>query len=467
VKLPIRPRDTIAWRFTAMVAAAAIVTAALAQLFLTFGGAWARPSLERSGLLDQGALLVRIIEAAPPQMRQGLAVAATTGESRVDWYAPGSSVAAALEGANDGIPFQSVFHGALNKELQSLVVFRPDSRIWTIPAFREAGIPGVSRLSALKLTDGSWLVAITFRRQVGLEPTQRLILWVIFTALSGAVVSALAARQLSRPIVKLADAVHLFGLDPHARPIPETGPHELRQVIRSFNAAQAQIVKFTVYRTMMLAAISHDLRTPLTRMRLRGEFIEDEEQQAKLFRDVDEMQMMVDGALAFFRDDTINEAMTDFDLADVLHTVVNDYADQGIDVGYIGPIHAVYRGRPFALKRAFTNLVENAIKYATPPEIELFRGDHMLVVSFRDRGPGLPSDALERVFGPFYRLDKSRNRATGGVGLGLTAAQAIVRAHGGDIALENRPDGGLEARVTLPEIVKVGNDPSSKERAYL
>ena len=128
---------------------------------------------------------------------------------------------------------------------------------------------------------------------------------------------------------------------------------------------QAQIQKFVAYRTMMLAAISHDLRTPLTRMRLRGEFIDDPEQQARLFRDVDEMQAMVDGALVFFRDDAVAEATTTFDLSHVLLTIANDCADQKIEVSYTGPTHAVYQGRPFALECAFTNLIENAVKYAT------------------------------------------------------------------------------------------------------
>jgi signal transduction histidine kinase len=213
---------------------------------------------------------------------------------------------------------------------------------------------------------------------------------------------------------------------------------------------QAQIQKFVAYRTMMLAAISHDLRTPLTRMRLRGEFIEDQDQQARLFRDVDEMQSMVDEALAFFRDDATAEETTSFDLAHVLLTIANDYADQDVHIGYAGPAHAVYRGRPFALKRAFTNLIDNAAKYGRTPEIELCCEEMALGVAIRDRGPGIPPDALDSVFRPYYRVDKSRNRTTGGVGLGLTVAQAIIQGHGGEIVLKNRPDGGLEARIILP-----------------
>jgi signal transduction histidine kinase len=278
----------------------------------------------------------------------------------------------------------------------------------------------------------------------------RWVIWLCFLAVSITIVTWFAARQFSKPIERLAAAVRQFGLNPRAPPIAETGPRELQEVVKTFNAMQAQIQKFVAYRTMMLAAISHDLRTPLTRMRLRGEFIDDQEQQARLFRDVDEMQNMIDEALAFFRDDATAEATTTFDLPHVLLTIANDYADQDIDIAYAGPVHAVYRGRPFALKRAFTNLIDNAAKYAKSPEIELSCEDTALVVAIRDRGPGIPADAIDNVFRPYYRVDKSRNRSTGGVGLGLTVAQAIVQGHGGEIILKNRPEGGLEARIVLP-----------------
>jgi len=309
---------------------------------------------------------------------------------------------------------------------------------------------------AVQLNDGSWLVFSVMNRTWGMPWADRWVVWLCFLAVSITVVTVFAARQFSKPIERLAVAVRQFGLNPQAPPMAETGPRELQVVVKTFNAMQAQIQKFVAYRTMMLAAISHDLRTPLTRMRLRGEFIEDQEQQARLFRDVDEMQSMVEEALAFFRDDAISEETTSFDLPRVLLTIANDYADQHIDIGYAGPAHAVYRGRPFALKRAFTNLIDNAAKYAKTPEIELSCEETALVVAIRDRGPGIPADALDNVFRPYYRIDKSRNRATGGVGLGLTVAQAIVQGHGGDIMLKNRPGGGLEARIVLPVAAHAG-----------
>ncbi len=200
----------------------------------------------------------------------------------------------------------------------------------------------------------------------------------------------------------------------------------------------------------MLAAISHDLRTPLTRMRLRAEFIEDEDQRSRLCRDVDNMQTMIESALSFFRDDSKDEETTSFDFPELLRTIADDYGDQGVAVPYHGPVRTSFRGRPFALKRAFTNLIDNAIKYAGAPEITLQYAARSICVVVCDRGPGVPEDQAEQVFAPFYRLERSRNRTTGGVGLGLTAARAVIRNHGGDITLHNRSEGGLEVRVNLP-----------------
>src|SRR5260370_38910098 len=150
------------------------------------------------------------------------------------------------------------------------------------------------------------------------------------------------------------------------------------------------------------------------------------------------MQGMVDEALAFFRDDAVSEETTSFDLPHVLLTIANDYADQDIDIRYTGPAHAVYRGRPFALKRAFTNLIDNAAKYAKTPEIELSREETALVVAIRDRGPGIPADALDNVFRPYYRIDKSRNRTTGGVGFVAASGTTLSHEHGARVHSNNR-----------------------------
>jgi signal transduction histidine kinase len=448
-------RDSIARRFALTVVLAVVVTWSLAGLFNVFGGVWARPSLERSGLLDQAADMVRIIEAAPPPIREQLASAATTRAVRVGWYAAASPVSAILgQATSQAVEVRrAVMEKLLGRHLVFLIL-KPNGStdpLMSTPEFqKERTKDHDSYVLAVQYSDGSWLVFTVPEKLWGLPWQGRFAIWLAFFTVSTGIVSTIATRQLVRPIRKFAEAIRLFGTNPQAPPIAEAGPRELTDVMSAFNAMRAQIQKFVAYRTAMLAAISHDLRTPLTRMRLRGEFIEDEVQQARLFRDVDELQAMVDGALAFFRGDADEEAVTSFDLPGVLQTITNDYADQDIGIAYAGPSHTVYRGRPFALKRAFTNLIENAVKYGTPPTIELTCQEKTITIMVRDQGPGIPTEALERVFSPFYRLESSRNRTTGGVGLGLTAALAIVQGHGGDIVLSNLRAGGLGALVTLP-----------------
>jgi signal transduction histidine kinase len=442
--------DTIARRFAVTEILAVAVTLSLVGLFRTFGGAWSYEPLERSSLLNEAADILRMIEAAPPSMRQTLAAAAAPGKFRTDWYAAASRASASLEAAPRREDENA--QKTISAHLQRAVAVLMPGVTGSVPpgiAYDETR-PLSPYMLAVQLNDGSWLVFSVIKRTWGMPLADRWAMWLCFLAVSITIVTAFAARQFSRPIERLAAAVRQFGLNPQAPPITETGPRELQQVIKTFNAMQAQIQKFVAYRTMMLAAISHDLRTPLTRMRLRGEFIEDPDQQVRLFRDVDEMQNMVDEALAFFRDDATAEETTSFDLPHVLLTIAHDYADQDVDIGYAGPAHAVYRGRPLNLKRAFSNLIDNAAKYGKNPEIELSCEETAFVVIIRDRGPGIPPNALDDVFRPYYRVDKSRNRSTGGVGLGLTVAQTIVQGHGGEITLKNRPEGGLEARVVLP-----------------
>jgi signal transduction histidine kinase len=456
MNMALLPRDSIARRFVLTVSLTVAATWSLIGLFNVFGGVWAQPSLEHSGLLDQAANMARIIEAAPPSIRQQLASAVTTDTVRVGWYAAASPVSTVLEQATGDDPehARAMMEKLLGDRRVVVRILKPhgsSDALMSTPEFEEehTKYPHAYVL-AVRHSDGGWLVFTAPERFWGLPWQERWAIWLVFLTVSTGIVSTIATRQLVRPIRKFAEAIRLFGRNPQAPPMAKTGPRELTSVITSFNEMQAQIQKFVAYRTEMLAAISHDLRTPLTRIRLRGELIEDEVQQARLFRDVEELQGMVDGALAFFRGDADEEAVTSFDLPGVLQTIANDYADQGIEVAYAGPSHAVYRGRPFALKRGFTNLIENAVKYGTPPTIELTCQEKTITIMVRDRGPGIPTEALERVFSPFYRLESSRNRTTGGVGLGLTAALAIIRGHGGDVVLSNLPAGGLEALVTLP-----------------
>jgi len=441
--------DTIARRFVLPILLAFAATLTLNVLFIDVAGVWGRPSLTESGLMNSAATVVRIAEAQPAESRASIAEAAGTSEYRLQWYAGPDPVELSprlRHNFPEGLAALQALFGDSSRQLFFLDHDSPE--IGTARFERDPA--GQAYFMGVELTDGSWLVFSVPEWRWGLAPALRRWLMRIVAILSLLACAVLAARSLARPIERFAGAVQRFGADPRAPAIPLSGPLEMRKTIEAFNAMQERIGRFVADRTAMLAAISHDLRTPLTRMRLRAELIDDPVQQRKLFRDVDEMQGMIDAALAFFRDDFAQEPPTPFDLPELLKSLVDDYGDQGETVGYEGPDHASHPGRPHALRRVFANLVDNALKYGTPPRITLRMTAEEARVTVRDHGLGIAEEALEEVFQPFCRLDASRNRGTGGVGLGLTSARSIVRAHGGELTLHNHPEGGLEARVVLP-----------------
>jgi two-component system, OmpR family, sensor kinase len=277
----------------------------------------------------------------------------------------------------------------------------------------------------------------------------------IVMMLLGGVVITLAVRQLLVPVKTLAAAAELFGRDVvNAKPLPEEGPIEIVTAARAFNTMAARIRRFVEDRTFLLTAIGHDLRTPITRLKLRAEYMEDDEQRAKMLADLDEMEAMVAATLAFGKDITTTEPVTRLDLASLLRTLVDEMADMDPDhagaVDYQGPDHMPVKARPLALKRALSNLITNAMKYGDAARVTLHAPAKGVVrIDIDDDGPGIPAEEMERVFEPFRRLETSRNRETGGSGLGLSIARNIVRAHGGDIVLTNQAQ-GLRVTVTLP-----------------
>jgi signal transduction histidine kinase len=442
-------QDTIARRYAITAALTVGVTLVLIALFNRFGGTWSLRPMVETGLLNEAADMFRLIEAAPAPLRTSLCAAAATNDIRLDWYAESSDVSLALAALSKTSDSEAAEHIRATTHHAAVTLSRAHPAIppGLIYDHTSGKIPYVL---AVEVGDHSWVAFTAINRIWGLPPLGRWAIRIAFLAASITAVTAITSRQFSKPVEHLAEAVRQFGKNPQALLIDEVGPEELRQVIRTFNDMRSQVQTFVAHRTAMLAAISHELRTPLSRIRSRGRFIEDPDQRTRLLRDVDEMQTMVDGALAFFRDDVVAEGPTTFDLPQLLLAIAGDYADQNIDLSYTGPAHAMFRGRPFALKRALTNLIDNAVKYGTTPEIGLARDHTSWSITIKDRGPGIPAESLDSVFHPYYRVDKSRSRTTGGVGLGLTVAQAIVHAHGGKIVLRNRGGGGLEVRLILP-----------------
>jgi signal transduction histidine kinase len=308
------------------------------------------------------------------------------------------------------------------------------------------GLGGHALRMSVRLGDGTWLNVFA-PLDVG-EPLWRpRFLAPVLAALLAVTLAALwAVRRATRPFDTFAAAAERLGVEIAAPPMPETGPREVRRAAHAFNVMQERIRRFVDDRTQMLAAISHDLRTPITRLKLRAEFIEDEDERARLLADLDEMERMIAATLSFARDDAAREDRRPVDVAALVQGLADD-----LGAGYRGPERMVIPARHMALKRAVANLIGNAVKYGGTACARLDRQPGLVVLTVEDDGPGIPDADLERVFAPFVRLEGSRSRDTGGTGLGLAVARAAIRAHGGDVVLANRPEGGLRATVTVPD----------------
>ncbi len=309
---------------------------------------------------------------------------------------------------------------------------------------------GASYLVQVTLHDGSLVTFDSYLSpQEGSIPL-RLGLTLLVLLGTVIVVSLIAVRWVTGPLSALATAAEKLGRDIDRPPLEESGPLEVRRAAGAFNLMQQRLSRFLSDRTRVLTAMSHDLKTPLTRLRLRMETVDDPVLRAKIEKDLDEMQSMVTQTLDYMRDSSRSEATQQVDLMAMLETLQIDFRDTGHAVDIAGALAQPYVGRPLALRRCLTNLVENAIRYGGRATIELEDTAKQVVVRIVDDGPGMPEEELERAFEPFYRGERSRSRETGGTGLGLGIARNIARAHGGELVLKNRPGGGLEANLTLP-----------------
>ena len=274
---------------------------------------------------------------------------------------------------------------------------------------------------------------------------------LLFAVISVTLLGLWAARALTAPLSSFAKAAESFSLNRAAAALPERGPEEIRSVARALNRMRERITSLIDDRTKMLAAISHDLRTPITRMRLRSEFIEDETHRSRMLGDLDQMRAMLESVLSFLRNGRRLEAMTLADIASTLQLITDQFGDIGRKVAYDGPAHAMATVRPGDLHRAVTNLVENAVRFGTEAAIRLRASADELTIDVEDDGPGI-SDALKQtMLEPFVRGDEARNMdEAAGFGLGLSITNAIATAHGGTLSLHDRLPHGLVVRIRLP-----------------
>lgn len=322
------------------------------------------------------------------------------------------------------------------------------------PAEVTSGMAGPAHIViSLRFADPAWVQPAWLNLSLRVPSprpwhSDRFLFAFVAMSLAALLLILWAVRRLTRPVADLAAAAQRLGRDVNAPALPENGPREVAQAAAAFNGMASNIRRFVADRTQMLAAISHDLRTPITRLRLRAEFMDDEEQQRRMLADLREMEAMITSTLAFARDDAAAEPATPLDLASLARTILDEATDANPELAdsitYAGPEHLVMPLRPLAMKRALGNLVANALKYGDAARLTLEARGGGAAMVLEDDGPGIPEHAQETVFQPFQRIEGSRNRETGGTGLGLTIARSIFRAHGGEVTLHNRTPNGEE-----------------------
>ena len=259
-------------------------------------------------------------------------------------------------------------------------------------------------------------------------------------------------RRITRPIRKLSSASHRLGLGEKIDPLQEEGPEDIRELVRAFNLMNERLQRFVADRTRMLAALPHDLRTPVTSMRLRVKLMEPGPETDQLLATLDEMHQMSEATLAFMRQASNNEATRAVDVNALLDSLCEDLQDIGLSVHYQDSQKVIAHCRLVSLKRALCNLIENAAKYGSVAHVNMSARQESAQIRIQDEGNGIPEGMMERVFEPFVRMEESRSRETGGIGLGMSIARNIIHSHGGDIYLENN-DRGLPVTINLPLVV--------------
>ena len=374
-----------------------------------------------------------------------------------------------LEASGQAGFFQAVLRRFLGDEWLIEVTFRQgavqqspmDGRAFQPPGMSGSGPPfgpgmhhvmeaGPSFVARVRLHDGSWVTFDTRQPEQTSDWPYRLLFSLLILLAAVVMLTLIAARWVTRPLNVLADAAEELGKDIDRPPLPETGPEEVSRAARAFNTMQSRLARYIRDRTRVLAAMSHDLKTPITRLRLRTELLDDGELKTKFSQDLEEMESMVGAALDFMRGLETGERAQPLDVTALLESLQADAQETGGQVTIEGGASKPYVGRAQALKRCLRNIVDNAVKYGKSAAVLVEDSPERLLIRVRDRGPGIPEQELERVFEPFYRVEGSRGRGTGGTGLGLSIARNIAQLHGGTLVVRNVVEGGLEAVLTLP-----------------
>ncbi|MDM7931488.1 ATP-binding protein [Tabrizicola sp.] len=327
----------------------------------------------------------------------------------------------------------------------------PAPLVWLKDRMLAAGLAPVELRLSIRLSEGGWLNvrASNDRPDFQIPPV---ILGTILLSLA-LIMGTLwyGLRRITGPLRLLADAAEDFGIDSKAPDMPKGGPEEVQALSDALGRMQTRISAMVADRTRMLAALGHDLRSPITALRLRAEMVEDDETRERMVATLDEMRDMVEATLAYARGVSADQPTEPVDLTLLLAELTTELADTGPKISIIGGSRVTLSLRRTPIRRALRNLLENAQRYGGRVEVTLRETSQGVEITIDDHGPGIAEESLDRVFDPYTRLEASRSRDTGGIGLGLPIARAILRAHGGDVGLSNRPEGGLRALVWLPK----------------
>ncbi len=461
-------KRSLAWQFIGFMLFALVIGQCM-----SFTYAWneRRNTLReavQSELISRTATLAEVLDSMPADMRRNVLLASATSYMRYwisdtdpragntsDWYQraifylhqPLSEIL-----AQDSTSQQP----ALTPDAKDSSVTawsNLDSPLWTISrpasALNFSGSDGMGLVTPLK--GNLWLNAALYKPLTFDLWRAQSLLSIAITGLVLCAIGVFFANRIARPLRELTKSAEAIGRGEAIATIPEAGPDDIRRLCEAFNRMQSRLRRFVDDRTKMLAAIGHDLRTPLTTLRLRAEFIADEELQQKILATIAEMQTMTEATLSFAKDEAAVEDTRTVDLNALVESLCEDLSEIGHEVEFVEGDPLAYRCRPDGIKRAVRNLIENALRYGGHASVRLVSSPSTVDIVVDDKGPGIPPAEIEQVFAPFYRLEQSRSRETGGVGLGLSIARAIIRHHGGDIVLSpNNP--GLRAAVTLPRL---------------
>ncbi|MDQ0996193.1 signal transduction histidine kinase [Phyllobacterium ifriqiyense] len=461
---------SLAAQFLGFTLAALLIAQAMTFVISWNEHSKALDAAAKSEFFSRARTMTRLVNAAVPQFRQQVLTASETGDSRF-WISDRD----AADTPSWRLEAVRQFTRPLENYVDLVRVFEGGTAVAQIPSAKKVAssnhdedwktpfqelwaLPQPVKYTyfegargygmVVKLDDGRYLNTAFYVKQDSWW-TSTSLSSLVLTAAVLAVIGVLIGNRIAHPLKSLARAAEALGRGENLPPLEEKGPEEIRRTASAFNQMQARLHRFIDDRTKMLAAIGHDLRTPLTTLRLRTEFVQDKDIQQKMLMTIEELQSMTEAAIAFARGESTEEETRPIQLEALVGSICDDQEDLGHAVTLISAGKITYRCRPDGLRRAVRNIIENAVRYGDEATVLILQTVHSIDIVVEDRGPGIPDEMREKVFAPFFRLETSRNKQTGGIGLGLAIARAVARQHGGDITFVSR-DIGMRTIISLP-----------------